>query len=109
MMLPTRVEDGVLPMSTTSDPAIHGSAMNRVSPSLRGDERTRTADPLLAKHAQSDAVTCTFARRRGQTTESRVPEGVGWSPENAETVHIRYTPTASVASGHRKYPGAYGT
>jgi hypothetical protein len=31
-----------------------------------GDERTRTADPLLAKHALREALTCGFADDAGQ-------------------------------------------
>jgi len=42
-----------------------------------GDERTRTADPLLAKHAPRNAVTCGFARIRRHGAEPREAEGVG--------------------------------
>ena len=49
------------------------------------------ADPLLAKGALRETVTCAFARRRGQAAEVRVVKGTGETGWNAETVHIGYT------------------
>jgi hypothetical protein len=42
------------------------SAVSPILDDFGGDERTRTADPLLAKHALGNALTCGFARRGGQ-------------------------------------------
>jgi hypothetical protein len=42
------------------------SAVSPILDDFGGDERTRTADPLLAKHALGNALTCGFARRGGR-------------------------------------------
>src|SRR5687768_16714839 len=61
------------------------------------DERTRTADPLLAEHLRREAVTCIFAHAE-QEREMRVPERL----ERAQRTLRRYisgTPGGSLHSG----------
>jgi hypothetical protein len=51
------------------------SAASLILDDFGRDERTRTADPLLAKHARPYAVTCAFARCRGLTAEAMAIDG----------------------------------
>ena len=49
------------------------------------------ASAKAAKHAPTKALTCPFAGRAGQRSESSVVKGAGETGWKAETVHIRYT------------------
>jgi hypothetical protein len=56
-----------------------------------GDERTRTADPLLAKHHLRISLTRHFAIRAGRLCDSGEVERLQNHPWKTDQVHIRYT------------------
>ena len=51
------------------------SAASLILDDFGGDDRTRTADSLLAKRALRETVTRASAKHRGQAAESRVVKG----------------------------------
>ena len=55
-----------------------------------GDERTRTADPLLAKQGQVDSLTSGFNSPAGHEHDSRADQRRHDGLETADPVHIRY-------------------